>query len=292
MIKFCKGGCAMKRFLSVLIIICTSLLLSSCNSKVWTYAELNDLSDNFSIAMYCSDLIMVSNAPEYEETIEKDGINYKIYTVIPNEIILGMDDIAEIKLQTPVDETNSTLLDGLNTTSEYLLLGYRSGENYLIFSPFCVNELDSQGKLICDNPETKTIEDNWPFSNLVGVKYFTASLGEKFDDITPELITRLKAQFTEEEANGEYIYIEERNWQIEPLDTWLESPALQKYDSPYTGIKKVLHYLAQCSYYLDEDDIKGFGSNCLIIYINSHNFESYDSTFIYDFKTDTLVRYY
>lgn len=80
-------------------------------------------------------------------------------------------------------------------------------------------------------------------------------------------------------------------WTISSYDIWDNSLGVQKYDSPYRGTKKLLHYFADVSPYIDEKDIKDFGSKGLLININNHSFEIYDSSFIYDFKTDTIIRW-
>lgn len=284
----------MKKSISFLLFIGILLSLCACSerSKDWSCTELNKLSQNFSIALYCSELVIVANPPEYFETVEKEGSSYKLYTVTPNEIIRGMDKATEILLEAPVDENGNTVLDALNVDAKYLLLGYRSGKNYLVFSPFCVNELSLDGKLIWDNPETKVIEDNYPFDDLESIEYHLDELlGAMADDVTPDLISRLDAEFTKAEADGEYKYVRSRNWTISSYDIWDNSLGVQKYDSPYFGTKKLLHYFADISHYIDEKDIKDFGSKGLLININTHSFESYDSSFIYDFKTDTIIRW-
>ena len=287
----------MRKFAALATIICTALLFSSCSSEEpWSYADLNALTENFSDAMYCSNLAIVANAPEYYETVEKADGSYKVYSATPNEIIRGMDKIDEITLEAPADENGNTVLDGLNADAEHLIFAYKTGESYLIFSSFCVSELDHQGRLVWDDPKTKVIEDNSPFDDLEYIKYnFSTELGDTAEDITPALFARLKAQFREEVENGAtYAYVEELNWQIYSYDFGLdlsENSAFKRFEPAYTGTKKALHYIAELNPYLDEEDIKDFGKKGLILRINSHSFSSYDSSFIYDFKTDSLVRF-
>ena len=243
----------MKKFFLILCSVLLLLLCSCGSSKVWTCEELNGITDNFSIALYCSELAIVADPPEYFETVEKEGSSYKLYTATPNKIIRGMDEATEILFEALTDENGITVLDNLNVDAEYLLLGYRSGKNYLVFSPFCVNELSSDGKLIWDDPETKVIEDNYPFDDLESIEYHLYELlGAMADDVTPDLISRLDAEFTKAEADGEYKYVRSRNWTISSYDTWDNSLGVQKYDSPYFGTKKLLHYFADISHYIDE----------------------------------------
>lgn len=287
----------MKQFFVVIMLLCT-LLLSSCGSnKAWTYEELSALTENFSDAMYCSNLAIVANAPEYVETIEKDGGSYKIYKVTPNEMIRGMDKVAEVKLEVPVDENGCTVLDDLNSERELLIFAYKSGKNYLVFSPFCVTEIDSFGRLIWDDLETKAIENNFPFYDLAHVKEsLTEYLPGIEDDITPELIAQFKAQISEMEETGESLYFENLNWDIKAISYEVDilenhGSRYAKMDSKYTGIKKYLYYTASWSVYLEEEDIANFGKKGLVLGINNHSFSDCYATFFYDFKTDTLVRY-
>ena len=287
----------MKKFFLILCSVLLLLLCSCDSSKVWTYEELNALTENFSDAMYCSNLAIVANTPEYVETIEKDDGSYKIYTVTPNEIIRGMDELEEVKLEAPVDENGNTVLDDLNVNRELLIFAYKSGKNYLVFSPFCVTEIDSFGRLIWDDPETKAIENNFPFYDLAHVKEsLTEYLLGIEDDITPELIARFKAQISEMEEADDCLYFENLNWDIKALSYEVEiletlGGRYKNTDSKYTGIKKYLYYTASWSAYLEEEDIANFGKKGLVLGINNHSFSDCWAAFFYDFKTDTLVRF-
>lgn len=288
----------MRKFTVLAAVICIVLLFSSCSSEeLWSYAELNSLTENFSDAMYCSDLAIVANAPEYSETVEKADGSYKVYTVTPNEMIRGMDKIEEIRLEAPADENGKSVLDGLNPDAEHLIFAYNAGENYLIFSSFCVSELDRLGRLVWDDPDTKAIEDNYPYVDLEHIREALTEYLEGIEgDISPALIARLKAQIkAETEADAPYGYFEDWNWEIQSFSHYIDDlETISNYrniGSKYTGVKKLLYYTASWSPSLDEEDIADFGNKGFHLYINTHSFSDGIAGFFYDFKTDSLVHY-
>ena len=287
----------MKRVFLVISAVLLIMLCSCGAEEPWSYAELNALTENFSDAMYCGDLAIVAGAPEYAETITKEDAEYKVYTVTPGEVIRGMDKAGQISLEAPVDENGETVLDGLNADAEHLIFAYRTGDTYLIFSPYCVTELDLQGKLIWDDPDTKVIENNYPFYDLEHIREaLTEYLDGIEDDISPALIARLKAQIRAEvEADAPYGYFEDWNWEIQSFSYHAglieDSSFYNTRYAEYQGIKKLLYHTASWSHSLEEEDIAGFGSKGFLLYINTHSFSDAIAGFFYDFKTDTLIHY-
>jgi len=271
------------------VLLCCALLLTmaaSCGEPkdVLLCSELGEAMVSFADVMYSSNLIAVVEAPSYVETVEAHGVEHKRYVVSLNRVLRGKaEEGEEVEVLEAVDEEGGTRLERMEAGKDYLLLVSRLAEGYTVFADRCIYEVPEYGVPVAD------VYPKYALRDIENV--FEEKLEGIEEDITAELVLKLKAKLKEWNAALGYGYREELEWEILSYDYRMKgSTNWAAWESPHPGRKKYAHWIASVSLLIDYEDVKKFGEKGLFIYTNRDSWST-GYCYIYDFKTDTMLMY-
>ncbi len=276
----------MKKLVVVLLSVLLLSVQISCVDEPKDKLLCNELDEaivSFADAMYSSNLVAVVEAPTYLDTVDSHGTEHKRYTVLLNQVIRG-EELEKIEVMEMVGEDGSTRLDMMEVGKEYLLLACELEEGYVVFSDRCIYEVPEYGVPVADTSPQYSL---WLIEKMLGEQLEGAQ-----EDVTVELVLNLKNKLKEWDGHYGLEYHEELEWEISSYDYNIKGiKGWEKWESPYTGGKKFVHWWASKRSEFSFEDVADFGEKGLVILTNypigmsSHGAGSY----IYDFETDTLL---
>ena len=272
----------MKKIIPVVLALVFAIFAASCGDEPELgYEDFDSYVTSFSDSLYSADLAVLAYKPEAGERFTKpDGGEYVRYSLPLAEVIRGDGHLESVTLEERWSP-DGTLVETMKEDTPYLVLCNKLGENYIIYSEFCLTELNEEleavdGNRVCP---CHSIEDAKRIYNeeLAGI--------EKY--INARAIKKMKEGL---EIYGS-VYHADMNYQIFSFDWQLQycinerDPVGEIYESYY----RTSHFLNDKT----DERRKEINSDCAVVFYNANNysFGDFGFTAVLDCKDQTIYGY-
>ena len=178
----------MKKIIPVVLALAFAIFAGSCGDEPeLSYEDFDSYVTSFSDSLYSADLAVLAYKPEAGERFTKpDGGEYVRYSLPLAEVIRGDGHLESVTLEERWSP-DGTLVETMKEDTPYLVLCNKLGENYIIYSEFCLTELNEEleavdGNRVCP---CHSIEDAKRIYNeeLAGIeKYINARAIKKMKE--------------------------------------------------------------------------------------------------------------
>jgi len=279
----------MRRIL--LCVLCCLLVLlcfAACAPKVpeRTYEELAEFPTVFSDVLYACDLAITAYKPAEGELIEReDGLQFKRYTLKPDEVIYSREKVSEeITIEEPVTE-NGTRIDAMKEDTQYLVLTNKAGKTYCVYSDFCVTEVSEWGQLV-DNlepPAPASYPTYIPWSTIERIRYTLREEVVGVENlITFENLRAIRQEMDKYSVENGGGYWPDLNYQIVSVE--YEMKLFER------GEERVYKFFNDVCHGITDENVQELNKQCILISCNAnnHSMGTMECHLVYDLKAGIL----
>ena len=268
------------KYLFILLLALFLLPVTACSRKPseLTYEELAAFPTSFSDVLYASDTAVVArkSAAGFEIITDTDGVEYLCCTLEISEVLRGSGKLTELTVREPYDADHSRL-GGLKDDTPYLILTVELDGDHVIYSDFCITELDADGAI------TDTY-DTCPWFSIDDVRHtFSDELHGVEDMLTAQTMIGLKKMMSVYSTEYGDAYREHMTYEIWSVDHHISLGMSE--DEVYEGFIRTNRSIT-------EDTRELLNKNCVLILCNANNYSLGEMAcnMIYDLKANILYR--
>lgn len=265
------------KYLFVLLSFVLLFHITACSEKSseLTYEELAAFPTSFSDVLYASDTAVVAHkSTETEIITDTNGLEYLCCTLEISEVLRGSGSLTELTVREPYYTDNSRL-GGLMDDTPYLILTVELDGNYVIYSDFCITELDMDGAI------TDTY-DTCPWFSIDDIQHtFSDELRGVEDMLTAQTMVELKKMMSVYSTENGGVYREHMTYEIWSIDYHISLGMRE--DEVFEGFIRTNRTITK-----DTRDL--LNKNCVMILCNANNYSLGEMAcnMIYDLKSNIL----